>query len=471
MNTQNIFKSFGSLLDVKVDSSEYYDFDLGKTQDDYNTQIFDPNTPIQYNSLVIDENLGGLYSYKNTISLVEIDDLNISGYTYSGLSIVLHYNSFTNNLDTTGFSYSNIVLNNNIFIYTGITNEIHYFKIDKFNEPFPFSSTLNKDFIPCQEKLLDQNNCCSQPKILNAKPWAYPINTGGGSDNCSYKIKRRTEEGWTLDFIFNREGLEWSNGSIFYYFGVRGDDNPMNYGDNNLSFGFTEDGRIKWSSIHYTGYCETVSGYTEDFYVASGQTPQLCVSDSTKDFNITITFKRNYRLDGCDLENEGGWNDLITGKTIISDIQSSLTGGTVTYETKEILNTNWNESRNKRLGTLKVYLNGVRIYKIKNWEEIVPSSRGVQPFIQSWGGGTGLMGGIHDGITEFNLKSVKYYEEPLDFLHIKHNFITRLNEYDFEICGSEKCLDDVSSINSGAIITQDNYILSTHDDYQISYRS
>ena len=40
MNTQNILKSFGSLLDVKVDGSQYYDFDLAKTQNDYDKTLF-----------------------------------------------------------------------------------------------------------------------------------------------------------------------------------------------------------------------------------------------------------------------------------------------------------------------------------------------------------------------------------------------------------------------------------------------
>lgn len=471
MNTQNIFKSFGSLLDVKIDSSEYYDFDLAKTQNDYDTSTLNYNTPIQYDSLVIDESLENFYSNRNTITLVEVDNPNITGYTYSGLSITVDYNLFLNNFNTSGYSYSNIILNNNIYTYTGFPGEVHYFKIDKFNDPDPFIISFQNDFIDCENKIINESNCCSRPNKLNAKPWAYPINKGGGNDNCSFLIKRRTEEGWTLDFIFNRDGIEWSGGSIFYYFGVRGENDVRNYADNNLSFGFTNDGRIKWSSIHYSGYCETTSGYTENYYLASGSTPQLCVINPNKDFNLTITFKRNYRLEGCDLENEGGWNDLITGKTIISDIQSSITGGTVEYSINEILNKNWNESRNKRLGTLKVYLNGVRIYSLKNWEEIVPSSRGLQPFIQSWGGGTGLMGGIHSGVTQFNIKSIKYYEEPLDFLHIKHNFKTRLSDYDFEICESTECVDDVTGVNVGSIITQDDFFIYTQDDNRISYRS
>lgn len=78
-------------------------------------------------------------------------------------------------------------------------------------------------------------------------------------------------------------------------------------------------------------------------------------------------------------------------------------------------------------------------------EEVIPSNRGEQPYIQSWGGGTSLMGGIHEGTSCFNIKSIKYYEDPLDFVHVRHNFLTRINDYDFEICG-EECFDDVYSL-------------------------
>jgi hypothetical protein len=47
----------------------------------------------------------------------------------------------------------------------------------------------------------------------------------------------------------------------------------------------------------------------------SGQTAVLCESGTSSDFNITITFDRNFRLESCDLCNFGGSNDLISGTT------------------------------------------------------------------------------------------------------------------------------------------------------------
>jgi len=43
------------------------------------------------------------------------------------------------------------------------------------------------------------------------------------------------------------------------------------------------------------------------------------------------------------------------------------------------------------------------------------------------------------------MKSVKYYEESLDYVHVRHNFLTRLNSYNFEICGSP-CADDLERL-------------------------
>ena len=73
----------------------------------------------------------------------------------------------------------------------------------------------------------------------------------------------------------------------------------------------------------------------------------------------------------------------------------------------EKLNKKWWKEKQYRLGTLKIYINGRPIYKIKDWEEIIPTNRGVQPFIQSWGGGTKLMYNIHNGVCCFDIKSIK----------------------------------------------------------------
>lgn len=444
MNIQNILKYYGSKLDLKLDGSEYYDFEL-TNDNQYDTDLLDLSTPLTFTSLKINDSLSGFTHLKTTISLNEIDNtINDSSYIYSGLSMTLTYSGFTSYFNTTGYSFSDILLNNNVFLYTGTGNS-HIFEIVNYNQPLTVSdyfsgmteNEIMSGFSTTHYSCLNNLNgeCCDLPEKLSVKPWAYQFINPNFSGTCEPIIERRTSGGWTLDFVMNRMGNSWSDGNIFYYFGVRGDDNVGNYADNNLSFGFTDTGGVKWTKIHYSGVCVTDSGYTGTNYVISGTTSDLCVTNNLKDFNITIVFKRYNKYEGCDIENEGGWNDLITGKTLINNPLSIVSGGTEQYELFEVLNKKWLDERNKRLGVLKIYLNGRLIGKFENWEEIVPSKRGVQPFIQSWGGGTPNMGGYHEGITLFDVKKFKYYEEPLNYGQIRHNFLTTQNLFDFEICG------------------------------------
>ena len=481
MNTQNILKYYGTKLDVKLDSSEFYDYQLSKTENDFNTDVLDLSTPITYTTLKINTNLTGFECNRDTITLTEIDNTsNDSDYIYSGLTATVNYIDFVNHISTT---FINTILNDNVFSYTGITDEIHYFGIQEYNQTQEFDTNFGvlseselitgftSQVLKCDDRLDESVNCCPITNKLQNKPWAYqfidPIVTG-----CTNIIERRVEKGWTLDFIFNREELPWSQGSVFYYFGVRGSNSQTEYSDNNLSFQFTSDRRIKWVSHRYSGYCDSESGYEESYYISSGQTPQLCTTDDTKDFNITIVFDRYKRYTGCDLENNGGWNDLL-GWKIDEYGDSEVTAVTSTqltsYEdTFEFLNKKWSDERQRRLGTLKIYLNGRPIYKLENWEEVVPSNRGNQPFIQSWGGGTGLMNSIHSGVSCFNIKSIKYYEEPLDFVHVRHNFLTRINDYDFYICG-ENCQDEPIGFFETGFLTESGDLMLTEDNNVIIY--
>ena len=131
MNSQNILKFYGSRLDLRLDSSEYYDYEISKVQGDYNTDVLDLGKSIFYPSLIIDDTLNNMFCVRNTITLTEIDNRpNDSSYIYSGLTLTLNYQSFIRQI---GSNYVNTTLNNDIFTYTGITGETHYFKIIAYN--------------------------------------------------------------------------------------------------------------------------------------------------------------------------------------------------------------------------------------------------------------------------------------------------------------------------------------------------
>ena len=366
MSSQNILKFYGSKLDLRLDTSELYDYELGKTE-------------LDYNPLVIDFD----------------NEINFSGLTLTSDCIV--------------------------------------------------GTTLD-----------------------NIKPWEIEIDVQYTSYDCDFKVRKRTEEGWTANFVFNREDLPWSDGSTFYYWGIKNETISSHYLDNNLSFSFTPDGRIKWESYRYSGYCDTEDGYSEMSYISSGQTPVMCTGGTSEDFNITITFERNVYLYGeCDLVNEGGINDLVSNYSVLNPI-NVITGDTEeVYYTYE-LNNKWNSERNKRLGTLKIYLNGRPIYKQKNWEEIVPREY-ENPIVQIWGGGTTGSGNLHTGTTEFNLKHVKYFENPLTFPEIWHHYNVSIKpNYNINECKAE-CIDNITFAGFIILMAEDGDFLTTEDDYILIY--
>ena len=64
-----------------------------------------------------------------------------------------------------------------------------------------------------------------------------------------------------------------------------------------------------------------------------------------------------------------------------------------------------------------------------------------------------------------------YFDEPLDYIHIKHRYLTIIKpNYDITECTSD-CVDDVISLDSGNIITDDFYDIITEDNFLIGYRT
>lgn len=366
MNSQNILKFYGSRLDLKLDSSEYYDYEIAKVDADFDSDVIDFSAPITYSSLV---------------------------YTDECLAIPVNY----------------------------------------------------------------------------LKPWEIEISKPYTADTCNFTVEKRNEKGWTLDFVFNREDIDWSGGTTFYYWGILNETDPQNYLDNNLSFSFTNDGRIKWEKYHYSGYCDNTSGFTETSYIASGQTSVLCNNGTSEDFNITITYERNKKYINCDLLNEGGKNDYITGWTVTNPLDV-ITGATEQISYLEVLNLNWSNERNKRLGTLKIYLNGKRIYKINNWEEIIPSERlSGNTIVQVWGGGTTGSANLHTGTTEFNLKRIKYFNEPLNYPNIYHHYIVSTKpNFNINECNSV-CNDNVGVFSEISFLLEEGDYIFTEENQILNY--
>ena len=97
MNRQNILNFYGSKLDLRLDSSELYDFELSKTQGDYSVEVIDIDNPIVYSTLIINTNLTDFTCNRTTITLTEYDNrVNNASYPYSGLTTTVSYSGFTN---------------------------------------------------------------------------------------------------------------------------------------------------------------------------------------------------------------------------------------------------------------------------------------------------------------------------------------------------------------------------------------
>jgi hypothetical protein len=140
MNRQNILNFYGSKLDLKLDSSELYDYQLTTNEVDYDTDVLDLSTPITYSALTINQTLLDASCSRNTITLIEYDNsVNDSDYIYSGLTLTLNYNNFITRF---GSPYRYTILNNDIYTFTGITGETHYFRIGGFNNTLNISDSL-----------------------------------------------------------------------------------------------------------------------------------------------------------------------------------------------------------------------------------------------------------------------------------------------------------------------------------------
>jgi hypothetical protein len=346
---------------------------------------------------------------------------------------------------------------------------------------------LSNHVITYDNTLFDSN--CSGSLVT---PTTFVINTGNTYGDCDFNIRKRTEKGWTAGFVFNKQGHNWSDANTFYYWGISDETDPLNYIDNNLSFQFTNDGCVKWVSNRYSGSCDPSSGYTSSYYISSGQTEQLCTNGTSADFYLTISFERNYFLHNCQIENEGGSNDMIqgphlvpitydpvflpsgdttgflsgsvighadliaTGYTMTTGSLNWLTGDTQ-YTYVEELNKKWSASQEKRLGTLKIYLNGERIYKLDDWEEIIPSQRSsVNQMVQIWGGGTTGSNNLHINDTLFELKSIEYYEQPLSFPQINQHYKSVIKPNNNITECYDPCTTNVSIYSNNAIIQDNN---------------
>ena len=182
---------------------------------------------------------------------------------------------------------------------------------------------------------------------------------------------------------------------------------------NSLGLRLTDDYRIGYRAIYYTGTCISsgtcVTGltYSSGFTVVEKYSDNIiCQLTGTTQSEpwvlITARFRRNYCYDNkCDLLNEGGVNDLLEPITpnTINYIDTSTPNYGELFPTpikKEIhFSKKWTDARWLRTGVLTIFVNGRPVFVDEDFEEIIPRRLNTDPqkqvgvpYNMSWGGGS-----------------------------------------------------------------------------------
>ena len=214
---------------------------------------------------------------------------------------------------------------------------------------------------------------------------------------------------------------------------------------NNISFklcGDVKNPQIGVKVLRFTGGCETtgtcvtgktyVTGYTIDEYCSPPIYPycEIVNPDFLNEehwFLVNVTWERYSWFDFCDLKFYGGLFDITKFEYLeslannsVELIRPPLTHNNKSGELIELVNLNetWLDEKKYRLGRLKIYVNGKKIYTIEDFEEVIP--RGLftdkekqigVPFNMSWGGGTQ---GLHENLTFSSCSALtsNYIQDP-----------------------------------------------------------
>tara|TARA_R110002051_G_scaffold741_2_gene3614 strand:- start:782 stop:3430 length:2649 start_codon:yes stop_codon:yes gene_type:complete len=291
----------------------------------------------------------------------------------------------------------------------------------------------------------------------------------------------------------------------------------------------TDDMKIGYRTIRYTGECRTTGETCEtgmtfwcDYVIEESYSEPICdfiiKSGNCVDtwIQVDVVFERNLYLEECEIFNNGGVNDLVKVRTDkfqrygTHKESSSPYGCNPSPPTPEVTPCkdqyprfiedayfdfnchgaqvqSWFNERESRLGTLTFYVNGRRVHKVENYEEIIPRQLNTNKQTQvgvaynmSWGGGAlGLRESliqqkappgdpcIIDNTTNFinldltpdrrlisdnfggsfigGISQMMYYIKPLTADEIYHNFTLNRDRYGLIDC--EECKD----CNNGCI--------------------
>ena len=252
--------------------------------------------------------------------------------------------------------------------------------------------------------------------------------------------------GWTFETVLNFNNVPTGPFSVFYYLGVGFEKElvngelidtsrnyPMDYLHNNIAFGFDENKSIVIRSARYTEECYGCEAQDEVY------STNACDEDSSVPVTVgslvtgSTLFEHSFDKGVCADDNS---NFVVTVKferdaSIINNMCTSL-------------GTKFIESESERMGTLKVYVNGLLYGVLHNFEDIVTrkASLPVHEFVQGWGFSDNFfisedynMFGHFDGLQPRG----RFHGTPLSLEEIRHNYEMLKECYDITDCFELGC--------------------------------
>jgi len=264
-----------------------------------------------------------------------------------------------------------------------------------------------------------------------------------------------------------------NNSGFFFFKGLREGQTTDVY-SNVLGFRITDDMRIGYRTLRYTGDCIDTSGecnpnsqWTCGWGLEESYSEPICpfiteLSGNCADtwIQVDVVFDRNIYLEDCDLLNKGGINDLITGTYPYSanNICDTFIPGKLNLYCSANTIYHWFTDKDLRMGTLKFYVNGRIVHTVNDYEEIIPRHTNQTPESQfgvsynmSWGGGAwgyrenkkpvlqdnDLISQFFAGSFIGGISQMMYYIKPLTADEVYHNFLINKERYSLIDC--EEC--------------------------------
>ena len=280
----------------------------------------------------------------------------------------------------------------------------------------------------------------------------YPYYVDCCSNNFALMLSGNCETGYRLGY----RALYFSGGCV-----VTGTtDETIHYDRCGHPYKVSSNNPNCGTAFTYITACTVVNRFSDDIICDfTGQTdaPWLYIS---------AVFERDYCWDCCDLENQGGVNDLIHER--IPDVDSVFGYNDIELPAYLNFTKKWVQEKKYRMGTLTIYVNGRPVFIDKNFEEVIPRQLNTAnqlqvgvPFNISWGGGSqGLLESFRfdgcecdsdiisdsqiDCITENfagtfmgAISQFRYYLKPLGADEVQHNFLVEKDRYGLIDCECE----------------------------------